>query len=100
MSDPKTDHETPAADVAIAAQTTLDAAQAAEDVVATDEGGAEQIHLIMGALEKLASATDQMAQQLSERLDVVREGFTEDLDAARSRMDETQRENQIGRAHV
>src|SRR6056297_1380650 len=96
MTDSKHENENHETDVAIAAQTTLDAARAARipgDGDGSDPGsdGGEQVHLIMGALEKLASATDQMAQQLSERLDVVREGFARDLEAAREALDETQR---------
>ena len=91
-------------EVAIAARTTLDAAREASQALdpadppaktARSSGpatgsnarpsreGADQIPLIMGALEKLASATDLMAQQLGERLDEVRAEFTEDLQSSR-----------------
>lgn len=97
MTEPtKNIHRNEESTVAIAAQTTLDAAKEASKAVEPAEGssrasgghgssrdGTDQIPLIMGALEKLASATDQMAQQLGDRLDEVRAEFSEDLENAR-----------------
>lgn len=91
-------------DVVIAAQSTLDAVKEAarelEVASAEDSAGeeladaapapeesresAQKIPLIMGALEKLASATDLMAQQLGDRLEEVRIELTQDLQDARS----------------
>ena len=68
MSDPKQDHES---DVAIAAESRLDHESGADLQDANHKVGATP--LIMGALEKLASATDQMAQQIGDRLDTATE---------------------------
>lgn len=62
-------------DVAIAAESHLD-----REGAARGDGPDGSVNLIMSALEKMATATDQLAQQMNQRLD----GVQRDVDEARS----------------
>ena len=68
-------------DVAIAAESNLDR-EGAEG----GDGSDGSVSLIMSALEKMASVTDQLAQQMNERLD----GVERDIDENRTYEDSDQ----------